>query len=356
MSVSDVSDLRVKRVVRLAWPDETFLFSSFAMVYRFQHDVMKSAGRNGGGSDGMYCSVPDGTGIVEPGGNQMLKWKIGDVTITKVVEFEAAIPGGMSGGILPEGSPEEITKIAWLEPDFATPDGLLKISVHALLVQTPSFRLVVDTCVGNDKPRNSPMFNMLNSDFLLALEHAGWSRESVDGVLCTHLHVDHVGWNTMLENGRWVPTFPNAKYYMGKIEYEHWQQSAGRPDTMALFADSIKPILDAGLATFVGMDERLSSEVRLIPTPGHTPGHVSVVIESNGERAVITGDIMHHPSQIAKPQWSSDFDSDKDHSRETRRAFLAQFSDTPTLVIGTHFAGRTAGHVVRDGDAYRLLM
>lgn len=285
----------------------------------------------------------------------MLKWIVGDVTITKLVEFETSFPGGVAGGMLPDATPAEVKGIDWLCPHFATEAGDLKMSVHALLLQTPTFRLIVDTCVGNHKARKSPMFNMLDTDFLLQLERAGWSRASVDGVLCTHLHVDHVGWNTMREGERWVPTFPNARYYMGEVEYAHWQSAAGGPAKAALFADSVQPILDAGLATFVAMDAILLPEVRLIPTPGHTPGHVSVLIESKGERAVITGDLMHHPAQIARPHWSSDFDSDKDHSRRTRADFLARFSDSPTLVIGTHFAGPTAGRVVRDGDSYRFL-
>ena len=288
----------------------------------------------------------------------MLTWKIGDVSISKLVEFEGSLPTSTPGSMLPDGHPEEIRQIGWLVPHFATPDGQVKISIHALLVQTPSLRLVVDTCIGNDKPRASPMFNMLQTGFLRDMEAAGWRRESVDAVLCTHLHVDHVGWNTMLEDGRWVPTFPRARYYMGRRELEHTTAEAAadgvRGHGGAILADSVQPILDAGLASLVEMDARIAPEVRLMPTTGHTPGHVSVVIESRGERAVITGDMMHHPCQLARPHWSSGFDTDQDASRVTRKAFLAQFADTRSLVIGTHFAGPTAGHVVRDGDAYRL--
>jgi glyoxylase-like metal-dependent hydrolase (beta-lactamase superfamily II) len=290
----------------------------------------------------------------------MLTWKIGDVSISKLVELEGIMPTGTPQSMLPDGHPEAIREIGWLVPHFATPEGQVKISVHALLVQAPSMRLVVDTCIGNDKPRMVPMFSMLQTGFLRDLEAAGWSRDSVDAVLCTHLHVDHVGWNTMLENGRWVPTFPRARYYMSRHELEHTLQEAEASDERshngAVVADSVQPILDAGLAAMVDMDARLSPEVRLMPTPGHTPGHVSVVIESGGARAVITGDLMHHPCQIARPDWSSGFDTDQDASRVTRHAFLAQFADTPTLVIGTHFAGPTAGRVVREGNAYRFLV
>lgn len=290
----------------------------------------------------------------------MLTWKIGEVTISKLVEVETALPTGGPGSMLPEGVPDAINRIGWLMPHFATPEGHLKISVHALLVQTPTLRLVVDTCIGNDKPRDGTMFDRLQTRFLRDLDEAGWTRPSVDAVLCTHLHVDHVGWNTMLEDGRWVPTFPRARYYIGRRELEEATRYAAsqraRPMDRAILADSVQPILDAGRATLVDADARLSPEIRLMPTPGHTPGHVSVVIESGGARAVITGDIMHHPCQMARPDWSSGYDSDQDASRATRQAFLAEFADTPTLVIGTHFAGPTAGCVVREGDAYRFVV
>ncbi|HZD26697.1 MAG TPA: MBL fold metallo-hydrolase [Alphaproteobacteria bacterium] len=288
----------------------------------------------------------------------MLQWRVGDVTITKVLEFEGVFPAGGPGTMLPDGDLAAIQEISWLAPHFATPDGRIRASVHALLVETPELRLMVDTCVGNDKPRRSPAFNMLKTDFLADLEGAGWRRDSVDAVLCTHLHVDHVGWNTMLDaDGRWVPTFPQARYFIGREEWEHWTGPGSDDDARdvtAILADSVRPIFDAGLVELVETNAAIAPEVRLMPTPGHTPGHVSVLIESRGERAVITGDIMHHPSQIARPHWSSDFDSDKELSRETRKAFLARFGDTPTLVIGTHFAGPTAGRLVRDGKAYRL--
>jgi glyoxylase-like metal-dependent hydrolase (beta-lactamase superfamily II) len=297
---------------------------------------------------------------MQPKGFAMLTWKIGAVTIRKLVEVEAAMPAGGPGTMLPDGVPDAIQRIAWLVPHFATAEGHVKISVHALLVETPALRLVVDTCIGNDKPRDGTMFDRLQTRFLRDLEEAGWARQSVDAVLCTHLHVDHIGWNTMLENGRWVPTFPRARYYIGRQELDETRRHAAsdraRPMDRAMLADSVQPVLDAGLASLVDTDAQLSPEIRLMPTPGHTPGHVSVIVESDGARAVITGDIMHHPCQMARPGWSSGFDVDQDESRMTRRAFLAEFADTPTLVIGTHFAGPTAGRVVRDGDAYRFVV
>jgi len=151
-----------------------------------------------------------------------------------------------------------------------------------------------------------------------------------------------------------VPTFPRATYLMGRTEYEYWRSVKDRPDMAHILADSVTPIVEAGLATMVETNERISDEISLIPTLGHTPGHVSVMIQSNGEQALITGDFMHHPCQIAHPEWSTLADSDPDQGIETRRRMFRRLAGTPVLIIGTHFAGATAGRLVNDGDSYRL--
>ena len=283
-----------------------------------------------------------------------MKWRIGEVTVTKIVELE--VTGG-SRFILPQATYDAVLPIGWLQPDFADERGRLKMSIHALVVATPNRRILVDTCLGNDKEnRRIPTWNKLQTNFLADLAVAGYPRETIDTVVCTHLHVDHVGWNTMLLDGRWVPTFPNARYLMGRVEYAHWMSQNGREDMTAILADSVAPIRDAGLVDLVESDHRICEEVSLVPTPGHTPGHVSVRIASRGDEALITGDFMHHPCQIARPEWSSTADSDPAQARRTREAMLTGLSDRPTLVIGTHFAGRTAGRVVREGDAFRLVV
>lgn len=281
-----------------------------------------------------------------------MKWRIGAVTVTKIVEME--VTGG-SRFILPQATYEEILPIAWLRPHFADERGRLKMSIHALVVEAPGRRIVVDTCLGNDKEgRRIPTWNNLQTPFLADLAAAGFPRESIDTVLCTHLHVDHVGWNTMRDAGKWVPTFPRARYLMGKTEFAHWQGERDREDMQTVLADSVAPVADAGLVDLVETDHRLCDEISLVPTLGHTPGHVSVRISSQGEEALITGDFMHHPCQIAHPEWSSTADSDPAQAQATRERMLAELSGRPTLVIGTHFAGATAGRIVKDGDAYRL--
>ena len=282
----------------------------------------------------------------------MSKWRIGDVTVTKVIELEAT---GGSRFLLPQATPDAIKPIAWLRPHFADENGRLRMSIHTFLVETPDHRIVVDTCLGNDKEnRHIPTWNNLQTRFLSDIAEAGYPRESIDTVLCTHLHVDHVGWNTMKVGDTWVPTFPNARYLMGRTEYEHWSRVSDRPDMRFILADSVTPIMEAGLADLVETHHRLCPEISLIPTLGHTPGHVSVRISSRGEEALITGDFMHHPCQIAHPEWSTNADTDRDQGIRTRLDMFEKLSGTPTLVIGTHFAGATAGHIVRDGEAYRL--
>jgi glyoxylase-like metal-dependent hydrolase (beta-lactamase superfamily II) len=281
-----------------------------------------------------------------------MKWRIGAVTVTKIVELE--VTGG-SRFILPQATPEAVSSIGWLQPDFADERGRLKMSIHALVVETRGRRIVVDTCLGNDKEnRRIPTWNKLQTSFLADLAATGYPRETIDTVICTHLHVDHVGWNTMLAEDCWVPTFPKARYLMGRVEYAHWVGQHEREDMAAVLADSVTPVWNAGLVDLVETDHRICDEVSLVATHGHTPGHVSVRIASQGAEALITGDFMHHPCQIARPEWSSTADSDPIEARLTRERMLTHLAETPILVIGTHFAGRTAGHVVRDGDAYRL--
>jgi glyoxylase-like metal-dependent hydrolase (beta-lactamase superfamily II) len=287
------------------------------------------------------------------------KWKIGDVTITKVLEGEdlAHIPN-----IFPKATVEAILKLKWLQPHFIEPDGRGIFSYHALVIDTPTKRIVVDTCIGNDKNRMpwEGMHKRQNS-FLRDFDNAGFTRESVDVVLCTHLHVDHVGWNTMLVNDKWVPTFPKARYILNKTEYEYWKNPEGCPEgggwktvQQLTFEDSVKPVMDAGQIDLVEGKYKVCDEVTLIPTLGHSAGHVSVRITSKGEEALITGDMAHHPSQVAHTDWGLPIDFDPDLAIKTRQEVFSDAADRKILVIGTHWAGATAGRVVREGDSLRF--
>ena len=279
------------------------------------------------------------------------RWRIGDITVTRIIEIEAV--GGLRR-ILPDADYDAVRAIPWLFPHFADVKGRLAASIHALVIETPGCRIVVDTCIGNDKVRAVPAWNQLQTGFLADLTAAGYPPDSVDQVLCTHLHVDHVGWNTRLENDRWVPTFTNARYLFGADEFEFWRARGDDERFGAVFSDSVAPVFDAGLVDLIATDHQVAPGVRLVPTPGHTPGHVSVLIESGGESAFITGDMLHHPCQFARPHWCAAVDEDKAQAIRTRSDIFERFVDGPTLIIGTHFATPTAGHLVRDGDVYRL--
>jgi glyoxylase-like metal-dependent hydrolase (beta-lactamase superfamily II) len=283
----------------------------------------------------------------------MLKWTVGDVRITRIAELE--VTGG-TRFLLPQATPEAVRQMGWLNPHFADDAGKLKTSIHALVVETPTRRILVDTCIGNDKLREFPSWSGLQTNFLADLEVAGYAPGTIDTVLCTHLHVDHVGWNTMLVDGAWVPTFPQARYLMGRAEYEYSraEDELEADRERSHFHDSVKPIWDAGLVDLVEMDHRVCEEVTLEPTLGHTPGHVSVRIRSRGDEALITGDFLHHPCQFTRPDWACARDYDGEMSTATRWRMFSALADQPVLVIGTHFAAPTAGHIVRDGEAFRL--
>ena len=278
-----------------------------------------------------------------------MHWRVGDVSISRVVEITS---NSLGAHILPDAKPEIVASIPWIDP-FVDENHALVISFHALLVKTSDSVLLVDTCIGNHKALNYPKWNKMQTEFMADLNDLGVAEGQVDTILCTHMHVDHVGWNTKLVDGRWVPSFPNARYLFAKEEWDHWQHD---DDTSygPVVEESVQPIFDYGLADLVESTHEVSSEISLFPTPGHTPGHVSVHVKSKGEEAVITGDIFHHPCQLAHEEWSATADLDAVGALETRRNFLRTFADRPVLVIGTHFAGPTAGHIVRDGDAFRL--
>lgn len=284
----------------------------------------------------------------------MLRWTVGDAIITSIPESETPTsPRFLFDGLSKQDILDRAEAAPWLRPHFVSDDGYLLQKVHCVVIDVDDTRIAVDTCIGNDKQRANPGWHQLQGPFLDDLAAAGYPPESIDQVVCTHLHVDHVGWNTRLVDGEWVPTFPNARYLFVQGEYQHWSTE---PDLMGddVFGDSVRPIVDAGLADIVPIDHRVNDTVSFQPTPGHTPGHVSVVVESGGARAIVTGDMTHTPVQIADPRLSSMFDTDSEAARETRLAVFPEWADGETLIIGTHFGTPTAGTMHPDGDGYRL--
>lgn len=281
-------------------------------------------------------------------GTPLRSWRVGNVTITRMDEISfLSPPEHMFHG----GSRDVVARNAWLKPHFADDENQLWMSFHSFVVESEGKRIIVDTCMGNDKPRS--FFGMMQTPYLDNLEAAGFAPDSIDYVLCTHLHVDHVGWNTRLVDGLWVPTFTKARYLFGRVE---WESFGASPDESGgdILGDSIQPVIDAGLSDFVETDHRITGEVRLTPTPGHTPGHVSVLISSGGEEAAITGDMIHHPVQCAEPELSSMFDGDSARARATREVFLSDCCSRGTMVLGSHFVDPTAGWIVPGETLYRF--
>jgi len=287
------------------------------------------------------------------------RWRVGDVTITRIVELQTLfdIPT-----LFPEASVEAVLASEWLQPHFVTPEGRGIISMHSLVIDAPGKRIIVDTCLGAGRERAGWAQDAeIQTSFLRKLEDAGFPCDGMDVVLCTHLHYDHVGWNTVCVDGEWKPTFPRARYLLNRTEYEFWAadrepNAAGLDEIQRLaFEESVRPLLDAGLVDLVEGTHRICEEVTLVPTPGHSPGHVSVHISSRGEQALITGDIAHHPSQLAHLEWGSPHvDFDCEQATATRRRVFSELADKPVLVIGTHWAGPTAGWVKRCEHAFRL--
>ncbi|MET7400228.1 MBL fold metallo-hydrolase [Dactylosporangium sp. NPDC005572] len=281
-------------------------------------------------------------------------WWVGDARITPIVEVTAdcIIQAGMR-----DATPERMLGIPWLRPDFATDDGQMRSVVQAFVIELGDTVVLVDTGVGNGKPRPGlPAWSGLDTDFLDRLAAHGVQPDGVDVVVSTHLHFDHVGWNTTARRDTWTPTFTRARYLVSETEFGYW---AGRPhgesaDDHAGFDDSVRPVLDAGLVDLVADDHKVHDGIRLVPTPGHTPGHVSVLVESAGREAVISGDAIHHPCQIAHPEWSVHADFDPERARRTRVELLGRCADAGTLLIGSHFPSPTAIRVGRDGPGFTV--
>ncbi|WP_436770696.1 MBL fold metallo-hydrolase [Yinghuangia sp. YIM S09857] len=283
----------------------------------------------------------------------MAMWHVGSSVLRKVVEME--FPVSVTGALRATDT-GLLDRYPWLTPHFAQPDGKFTMAIQTILVDTGAHRILVDTCIGNDRV-TLPQLPPLQTAWLDNLKGLGYPAETIDAVVCTHLHFDHVGWNTHLVDGAWVPTFPNARYVIPRTEWEFWSNavdsdSVGRAD----LDNTLRPVFEAGLVDLVGPDHEVADGVRLEPAPGHTPGQVAVVVESGDERAVVTGDLVHHPVQFAAPDVPSAADEDVAGATATRRAFVDRYADTGTLVVGTHFASPTAGWLTRDDGEVRFVV
>ncbi|MFN0317769.1 MAG: MBL fold metallo-hydrolase [Burkholderiales bacterium] len=283
----------------------------------------------------------------------MMDHALGQITITRIVE--SICRGFDARGFFPQTTSEDwVRHRTWMEPWALEPaTGKLILTIQAFLVRTRHHTILVDTCVGDHKPRLArPFWHMqkLNT-FLPRLAAAGVEPRDVDYVMCTHLHWDHVGWNTQLRDGRWVPTFPNAKYIFAKQEWDNFE-ALNRREPQPHYGDSLLPVMEAGQVQLVAGDFALDDEVWLEPTPGHTPGHVCVHLASQGNDAVITGDCIHSPVQCLEPGWIMRADLDPALASSTRRSFLERYCDTSVTVCATHFPEPSFGRIIQRDDAF----
>ena len=284
----------------------------------------------------------------------MRQVRIGDITIDAVIEREG--PWRRPQDFFPAYD-EAVFKrhLPTMEPEvFDHVLGMMVITYQTFVVRTPRHVILVDTCTGEDKGYPAPM-DFPKQPWLDGFKSAGLSVEQIDYVFCTHLHIDHCGWNTVLRDGRWVPTFPRAKYVFHKREYAAWEAADKRGENPPgnVWRYNCEPIVAAGQALLVDDDHVLDDLVSLTPTPGHSPCHCCVNIRSKGQRAVVTGDMMHHALQCREPDWSTIFCWDPLQAAQSRRAFLTSIADTGTLVLPVHFPAPTVGRVSADGNRFR---
>ena len=279
--------------------------------------------------------------------------KMGDVEIQRVVEIpRSTYP---TKDMLPHSDAGVIARhrAGWLGAFYDAETGDLGSRIQSYVVRTPDETVLIDACVGNGKKRENALWNMRQGTWLDDLRAAGVAPESVDYVLCTHMHVDHVGWNTSWVNTEWVPTFPRATYVFVGEEWDFWKhESETGKDHDGCIDDSVIPIVRAGRAKLVDAKASIGKYLRFEPTPGHTPGHASVRLTTSAGQAVFSGDLMHRVVQVAEPSWSSRFCNDMNHAARTRRAFVDQHADSGVLICAAHFP--TPGYVVKEGGEHRF--
>jgi glyoxylase-like metal-dependent hydrolase (beta-lactamase superfamily II) len=281
-------------------------------------------------------------------------FKLGDMTVHRIIEMECGFTPALE--FLPSLTPERLDDSrSWMKHPLALDDqDRLVLCFQSYVVRTGRHVILVDSCIGNDKPRPlRPLWHMkTDAVFMQGLAEVGLTVADIDFVLCTHLHVDHVGWNTRLENGRWVPTFPNARYLFSKRELDYWLAENDKA-TVPPILDSVIPIIEAKRCDLVTSDHSLSDVVSLIPTPGHTIDHFAVTLGKGGRDAVITGDLIHTPLQAKWTDLAMRLDYDPVQGSATRRKFLETYCDTDTQCCFAHFPSPSRGYIRRWGDGFR---
>ncbi|MCZ6504291.1 MAG: MBL fold metallo-hydrolase [Gammaproteobacteria bacterium] len=289
----------------------------------------------------------------------MQHWQVGDTRITRIEELIGPLFDPVM--FFPDYSAEVVDKHRdWIYPNHIDEDsGRIIASMHSYLIETPHHNILIDTCIGNDKERMPYRdWHRMQTPWLANVKAAGVTPDQMDYVMCTHLHVDHVGWNTRLQNGQWVPTFSNAKYVFSEIEFEFWknERNAENPEVFnavnnQTFDDSVLPIM--GLAELIeGEVDLIDDMLHISPAPGHTPGSITVTLSSAGDKALFTGDICHHPIQVYEPHWNSAFCEIPDQAISTRKEVLEFCIESNAIMMPAHFGPSFIGHVQDAGGGF----
>jgi len=283
----------------------------------------------------------------------MAQWTIGDISVDRVSEIEG--PLFPPKDVFPAFDPDVLQRHwADLVPDHYAPDlGRVIGTVQTYVLRTPEHTILVDTCCGNHKQRpGDPPFHNLNTAFLERMGDLGVAPEDVDLVFCTHLHVDHVGWNTKLEKGEWVPTFPNATYVFTQTDLDFVTQNENMP--LQYYQDSIAPVIASGQARVLAAEGELAPGLDIVFTPGHSPGHAMLRAQSKGQAALFVGDVVQHPLQVYRPDWNSNYCALPDDAVATRHRVLGECAERDCLMFATHFAGPYGVRIRRENDSFAL--
>ncbi|MCX8957846.1 MBL fold metallo-hydrolase [Erwinia psidii] len=278
---------------------------------------------------------------------KMQSWSVGELRITKLFEQWISLP---AEALFPEVTEQHLTTFS----SGMTLQSPLKLSVHSWLVESPQGRFLIDTASGNDKSRpSSPLFDRLNSPWMENFLATGLRPEDIDYVLHTHLHIDHVGWNTRWDGTQWVPTFPNARWIIAQEEID-WHQTPAAASQEVIFADSVQPLIEAGkVQTIAGSGGEILPGIHFLPTHGHSACHMSIAFESAGEMALFTGDVMHSQLQVANPDLVSVFCLDKDAARRSRMWLLDYATSHNATLFSVHFNDSAVGRLSKVPDGYR---
>jgi len=282
---------------------------------------------------------------------------LGRMTVQKVLEMESGPPMPL---ILPGITAKDLERLAvWYRDETLGPtpeQSAFMMSMHSYVLQLDGLTVLVDACNGDHKRRSIPDVDRVETPFLANLSRLGLTTDDIDLVLCTHLHFDHVGWNTRLADGKWVPTFANARYLFSRRDFEHFGKQKLEDDHLRAFRDSVLPVYEAGRAELIEeslvVHREIGDGIWLEPAFGHSPGNFSVLAECGGERAIFWGDVVHHPVQLIRPELTMSFDSNPEMARETRLRTIARAAEEALVCFPAHFRDPSAGRVLRDRGAY----